>query len=122
MVSTFSGGNQQKALLAKWLATDPEVLLLDEPTRGVDVGAKATIHKALAEVADSGKCVLLISADLPELVGLADRVIVMRQGHLIGEIDKASCTESAVLLAGNGEGEFVSGWGSGGGTLAESET
>jgi len=108
LVSALSGGNQQKALLAKWLATDPEVLILDEPTRGVDVGAKAVIHQAIAEIADAGKCVLLISSDLPELIGLSDRIVVMRQGHLIGEIPKAQCTEAAVLLAANGEGEFVS--------------
>jgi ABC-type sugar transport system ATPase subunit len=107
MTSTLSGGNQQKALLAKWLATDPQVLILDEPTRGVDVGAKVVIHKAIAEIADAGKCVLLISSDLPELVGLSDRVVIMRRGHLIGEIPKDRCTESAVLLAANGEGEFV---------------
>jgi len=107
MISTFSGGNQQKALLAKWLATRPGVLVLDEPTRGVDVGAKVVIHKAIAELADTGTSVLLISSDLPELVGLSDRVAIMRQGHLVGEIPKTRCTESAVLLAANGEGEFV---------------
>ena len=107
LVSALSGGNQQKVLLAKWLATDPDVLILDEPTRGVDVGAKAVIHAAIAEIADAGKCVMLISSDLPELIGLSDRVVVMRQGHLIGEIPKDRCTESAVLLAANGEGEFV---------------
>ena len=104
-VATLSGGNQQKVLLAKWLATDPEVLVLDEPTRGVDIGAKAIIHRAIAEVADRGKCVILISSDLPELVGLADRVVIMRRGHLIGEMAGAECTEEAVLLAANGEGE-----------------
>jgi len=108
LVSALSGGNQQKVLLAKWLATDPTVLILDEPTRGVDVGAKAVIHQAIAKIADEGKCVLLISSDLPELIGLSDRVVIMRQGHLIGEIPKARCTEAAVLLAANGEGEFVS--------------
>ena len=108
LVSTFSGGNQQKVLLAKWLATDPEVLILDEPTRGVDVGAKVMIHKAIADVADAGKSVMLISSDLPELVGLSDRIAIMRQGHLIGEIDRAGATEASVLLAANGEGDFVS--------------
>ena len=107
-VITLSGGNQQKALLAKWLAVEGDVLILDEPTRGVDVGAKVVIHQAIAKLADAGKCVLLISSDLPELVGLSDRVVIMRQGHLIGEIPKARCTEAAVLLAANGEGEFVS--------------
>ncbi|HUT01993.1 MAG TPA: ATP-binding cassette domain-containing protein, partial [Phycisphaerae bacterium] len=106
-MSTFSGGNQQKALLAKWLATSPEVLILDEPTRGVDVGAKVIIHKAIAELADAGKSVVLISSDLPELVGLSDRIVVMRKGHLIGEMARADCTEASVLLAANGEGELL---------------
>ena len=83
------------------------MLVLDEPTRGVDVGAKVVIHKAIAELADAGASVLLISSDLPELVGLSDRVAIMRQGHLVGEIPPERCTESAVLLAANGEGEFV---------------
>lgn len=102
--ATLSGGNQQKVLLAKWLATDPEVLLLDEPTRGVDIGAKAIIHRAVAEVADRGKSVILISSDLPELVGLSDRVAIMWRGHLVGELSGPACTEEAVLLAANGEG------------------
>jgi ABC-type sugar transport system ATPase subunit len=102
-IATFSGGNQQKVLLAKWLAADPAVLILDQPTRGVDVGAKAVIHRAIAEMADRGKSVLLISSDLPELVGLSDRVLVMRQGRLIGELSGPACTEETVLLAANGE-------------------
>jgi len=103
IAGTLSGGNQQKVLLAKWLATRPEVLLLDEPTRGVDVGAKVLIHRAIAETADSGACVLLISSDLPELVGLSDRIIIMCKGHVIGEMNKARATETSVLLAANGE-------------------
>ena len=105
--ATFSGGNQQKVLLGKWLATSPEVLVLDEPTRGVDVGAKVVIHRAIAEAADRGACVLLVSSDLPELVGLSDRVLIMRAGHLIGEMAGQACTEQAVLLAANGEGPLV---------------
>jgi ribose transport system ATP-binding protein len=107
MVSTLSGGNQQKVLLAKWLAADPQVLVLDEPTRGVDVGAKVVIHRVIAEAADRGKAVLLISSDLPELVGLCDRILVMRRGHLIGQIARADATESSVLLAANGEGDLA---------------
>ena len=103
----LSGGNQQKVLLAKWLATDPEVLILDEPTRGVDVGAKVVIHQAIAELADRGKAVILISSDLPELVGLSDRIVVMRKGHLIGQLPEDRRDESAALLAANGEGVLV---------------
>jgi len=102
-VAMLSGGNQQKVLLAKWLATGPEVLILDEPTRGVDVGARVTIHRAVAEMADRGGSVILISSDLPELVGLSNRVLIMRHGHLVGEISGDRCTEEAVLLAANGE-------------------
>ncbi|MGD0090083.1 MAG: ATP-binding cassette domain-containing protein, partial [Planctomycetota bacterium] len=107
IVGNLSGGNQQKVLLAKWLATTPEVLVLDEPTRGVDVGAKALIHEAIARVADSGKCVLLISSDLPELVALSDRVLVMRKGRVVGQMHREQATEAAMLLAANGEGEAI---------------
>ena len=106
-VGTLSGGNQQKALLAKWLAAGPRVLVLDEPTRGVDVGAKVVIHRAIAERADAGTSVVLISSDLPELVGLSDRIAILRRGHLIGQIARADATEAAVLLAANGEGPWV---------------
>ena len=108
MVRMFSGGNQQKILLAKWLATSPEVLILDEPTRGVDVGAKVIIHKAISELADSGKAVILISSDLPELVGLSDRIMIMRKGHFIGEMAGKDATEASVLLAVNGQEDLVS--------------
>jgi ribose transport system ATP-binding protein len=99
----LSGGNQQKLLLAKWLATEPQVLVLDEPTRGVDVGAKAIIHRATAAIADRGCGVILISSDLPELVGLSDRILVLRQGHLIGELGGGECSPEEVLLAASGE-------------------
>jgi len=104
-LATFSGGNQQKVLLAKWLATEPAVLILDEPTRGVDVGAKAVIHRAIAAAADRGRSVILISSDLPELVNLSDRILIMRRGRLAGEMRGPQCTEQGVLLAMNGEME-----------------
>jgi ABC-type sugar transport system ATPase subunit len=102
----LSGGNQQKVLLSKWLATQPQVLILDEPTRGVDVGAKVAIHLAVAEAADRGIAVILISSDLPELVGLAHRIVILRKGHLIGQLPDDQRSEDAVLLAANGEGEL----------------
>jgi ABC-type sugar transport system ATPase subunit len=102
--ANLSGGNQQKVLLAKWMATRPEVLILDEPTRGVDVGAKKLIHETIEKLAADGISVLLISSDLPEIVSLSDRIIVMKQGHLIGELTKKDgFDESKVLLAANGE-------------------
>jgi ABC-type sugar transport system ATPase subunit len=107
MTGSLSGGNQQKVLLAKWLATKPQVIILDEPTRGVDVGAKVVIHQAIAELADQGACVVLISSDLPELVGLSDRILIMRKGHLIGQLPQDRRSESAALLAANGEGALI---------------
>lgn len=103
-VGNLSGGNQQKVLLGKWLVTQPSVLILDEPTRGVDVKAKQRIHQAIMDLADSGTTILLISSDLPELVGLSDRAIVMRNGHLIGEMQRKQMSEESLLLAANGEG------------------
>jgi ABC-type sugar transport system ATPase subunit len=102
-VNSLSGGNQQKVLLGKWLAKRPRVLILDEPSRGVDVNAKRRIHEAVMALADRGAAVLLLSSDLPELVGLSDRAIVLRNGHLIGELRKEEMTEESVLLAANGE-------------------
>ena len=104
-VTQFSGGNQQKILLAKWLATTPEVLILDEPTRGVDVGAKKVIHERVLQLADQGKCVLLISSDLPELATLSDRVMIMRKGRFIREMSKIELSENAILLAANADRE-----------------
>jgi len=102
--SNLSGGNQQKILLAKWLSTKPKVLILDEPTRGVDVGAKKMIHETIVNLAEEGVAVLLLSSDLPELVALSDRMIVIKQGHSIAELNKdKDLDESTVLLAANGE-------------------
>jgi ABC-type sugar transport system ATPase subunit len=102
-VANLSGGNQQKVLLAKWLASEPKVLILDEPTRGVDIGAKMTIHASIEKLAREGCTVLLISSDLPELVGLSDRVMVMRKGHFIREMQYSECSEESLLLAANGD-------------------
>lgn len=102
-VANLSGGNQQKVLLGKWLAKGPRVLILDEPTRGVDISAKRRIHEAVMDLVDRGTAVILISSDLPELVGLSDRALVLRGGHLIGEMTKRDMTEETVLLAANGE-------------------
>ncbi len=106
--SNLSGGNQQKVLLGKCLAADPEVLILDEPTRGVDVKAKLKIHEAVTELAANGKTIILISSDLPELVGLSDRAVVMRNGHLIGWLHRDQLSEESVLLAANGQGGTAS--------------
>lgn len=96
-VSSLSGGNQQKVVFAKWLATKPRFLILDEPTRGVDVGSKAEIHARVRELAASGTAVLVISSDLPELLALSDRIVVMREGAVVGELSQHEATEESVL-------------------------
>jgi ABC-type sugar transport system ATPase subunit len=96
-VATLSGGSQQKVLLAKWLLCRPKVLLVDEPTRGVDVGAKADVHRFLRDLARQGTAVVLISSDLPEVLALADRIVVLRQGRVAGELPRAAATEEKVV-------------------------
>ena len=107
LVGSLSGGNQQKVLLSKWLATDADIMILDEPTRGVDVGAKQVIHDTILQYAEEGHSVILLSSDLPEVVGLASRVLILREGHLIGELGIDDISENAILLAMNGKGEHV---------------
>ncbi len=95
--STLSGGNQQKLVLGKWLASQPRILILDEPTRGIDVGAKVQFHELIRRFADQGLAVLLISSDLPELLSLSDRLIVMRQGQIVGELARSEASQAKVL-------------------------
>jgi len=102
LVNQYSGGNQQKILLAKWMTTQPELLVLDEPTRGVDIGAKQLIHEVIGQLADSGMSILLITSDLPELVELADRVLILHKGHIVKELC-SDFTEDSILLAANGD-------------------
>jgi L-arabinose transport system ATP-binding protein len=97
LMRTLSGGNQQKVLLARWVARNPKVLILDEPTRGIDVGAKAEIYQLINELTRAGMAVLLISSELPELIGLADRIAVMREGRIVGEVDRAHAEEETLL-------------------------
>lgn len=96
-VGKLSGGNQQKVVLARWLAAKPKVLILDEPTRGIDVGAKAEIYRLIDDLANEGLGIMFISSELPELLGLADRIYVMQNGRITGELPGASATEEAVL-------------------------
>ena len=96
-VGTLSGGNQQKVMLAKWLNTKPRLLLVDEPTRGIDIGAKAEVHRIVRELASQGVAIVIISSDLPEVLSLADRVIVMREGRIVGEFQGEQATDESVM-------------------------
>ncbi|HJB64560.1 MAG TPA: sugar ABC transporter ATP-binding protein [Candidatus Microbacterium pullistercoris] len=102
-VSTLSGGNQQKVVLGKWLAMEPRVLILDEPTRGVDVGAKADIHKIIGELAAQGVAIIMISSELPEVLAVSDRIYVLHEGRVTAEFDRADATEEIVMQAATGE-------------------
>jgi rhamnose transport system ATP-binding protein len=99
MVSLLSGGNRQKVAFAKWLATEPSVLILDEPTHGIDVGSKAQVHQIIAALADKGLAILLISSDLPEVLAMSDRILVIAEGELVAELDPATATQESVMLA-----------------------
>ncbi|MDO5067977.1 MAG: sugar ABC transporter ATP-binding protein [Propionibacteriaceae bacterium] len=99
LAGTLSGGNQQKVVLAKWLATEPSVLIIDEPTRGIDVGTKSEVHQMLSDLAGRGMAILMISSELPEVLGMADRVLVMREGELTANLSRAEATPEAVMSA-----------------------
>jgi len=101
-VGTLSGGNQQKVVLGKWLATGPKVLIIDEPTRGIDVGAKAEVYRTLAELVREGMAVLMISSELPEVLGMADRILVMHEGRISADIARADANEERVMSAALG--------------------
>jgi rhamnose transport system ATP-binding protein len=101
-VWTLSGGNQQKAVLAKWLARKPTLLIVDEPTRGIDVGTKAEVHRLLSELAAQGVAVLMISSELPEVLGMADRVVVLFEGRVMREFARAEADEDAIMRAATG--------------------
>jgi inositol transport system ATP-binding protein len=96
-ISGLSGGNQQKVILARWLARDPKVLIVDEPTRGVDVGAKAEVHQILVALAERGVAVLMISSELPEVLAVSDRIMVMRRGRVAGEVRGDEATEEGLM-------------------------
>jgi ribose transport system ATP-binding protein len=100
-VQYLSGGNQQKVVLAKWLATKPRVVLLDEPTRGIDVGAKVAVYQLMRRLAKEGVAILMISSELPEVIGMSDRIIVMHDGHASAELP-AKSDEATILSAATG--------------------
>ena len=96
-VENLSGGNQQKVLIARWLLTDPTILILDEPTRGIDVGAKAEIHRLIGQLAEEGKSIILISSELPEIVAISDRVLVMHEGRVTGELNREELSQESIM-------------------------
>ena len=96
-IQSLSGGNQQKVLIARWLNTNPEILLLDEPTRGIDVGAKYEIYSIINELASAGKSIIMISSEMPELLGMSDRIMVMSNGYMSGILDAHEATEEKIM-------------------------
>jgi rhamnose transport system ATP-binding protein len=102
IVQSLSGGNQQKVVLSKWLAAEPRILILDEPTHGVDVGTKADVHRAISHLAAQGLTILMISSELPEILGMSDRVLVMREGRLVAEFPRAEATQERIIQAAAG--------------------
>ena len=96
-IRSLSGGNQQKGILGRWLLTEPEVLLLDEPTRGIDVGAKYEIYQLIIDLANKGKCVIVVSSEMPELLGICDRILVMSGGRLAGEVNASETTQEEIM-------------------------
>jgi rhamnose transport system ATP-binding protein len=107
IAGTLSGGNQQKVVLGKWLATRPKVLIIDEPTRGIDVGTKAEVHRMMSELAGQGLGVLMISSELPEVLGMADRVLVMREGRITAELSRDEANSESVMFAATHAAEDV---------------
>lgn len=101
-VENLSGGNQQKVVIAKWLATQPDVIILDEPTKGIDIGSKAAVHQFISELAQAGLAVIMVSSELPEILGMSDRVFVMHEGLMVGELDREVATPERVVSMATG--------------------
>lgn len=101
-VSQLSGGNQQKVVLSKWLLNSPKILILDEPTRGIDVGAKYEIYKIINELASQGVGIVLISSELPEVMGMSDRILVMSEGRITGEFQRHEATQEKIMTCATG--------------------
>ncbi len=102
-VCYLSGGNQQKVVLAKWLCADPQLIILDEPTRGIDVGTKAEIYLLMRRLADQGAGIMMISSELPEVIGMSDRILVMSRGRIAGELQRREASEERILTLAIGE-------------------
>jgi inositol transport system ATP-binding protein len=103
LIKNLSGGNQQKVLISRWLLMEPDILILDEPTRGIDVGAKAEIHRLSCELAKAGKGIIMISSEMPEILSMSDRIIVMHEGKYSGELSREEATQEKVLQLATGQ-------------------
>lgn len=102
LVKNLSGGNQQKVALGKWLLTNPKVLILDEPTRGIDVGAKYEIHAIMQKLAETGMSIVMISSELPEILGVSDRILVIAEGKIAGELTREEATQEKIMMYATG--------------------
>jgi rhamnose transport system ATP-binding protein len=107
IAQSLSGGNQQKVVIAKWLATKPRLLILDEPTRGVDIGAKAEVHRLISQLASEGLAIMMISSELPEALAMSDRIIVMSEGRITGEFKRSEATQERIMLAAMGQSSIT---------------
>jgi len=104
-VGTLSGGNQQKVVIAKWLATKPDIIILDEPTKGIDIGSKAAVHQFMSELVGRGLAVIMVSSELPEVMGMADRIIVMHEGLMVAEFNAGEASAEMIVSAASGAGK-----------------
>ena len=102
-VNKLSGGNQQKVMLSKWLNTSPKIFILDEPTRGIDVGTKAEVHTIIKQLADEGMAIICISSDLPEVIAMSDRILVMREGRQMGIVDASIASQENIMSLAMGQ-------------------
>ena len=105
IIGGLSGGNQQKVVIGKWLATQPEVIILDEPTKGIDIGSKAAVHQFMSELVSQGLAVIMVSSELPEVMGMADRIIVMHEGLMVAEYRAGEATAETIVSAASGIGQ-----------------
>ncbi|AMM83490.1 hypothetical protein AZF01_03235 [Martelella sp. AD-3] len=103
-VGNLSGGNQQKVVIAKWLATQPKVIILDEPTKGIDIGSKSAVHAFMSELAGRGLSIIMVSSEIPEILGMSDRVIVMREGRIVAELARDEMSAEKLVRAAAGIG------------------
>jgi inositol transport system ATP-binding protein len=102
LIQNLSGGNQQKVLISRWLLTLPDILMIDEPTRGIDVGAKSEIHRLMSLLAQQGKAIIMVSSEMPEVLGMSDRIVVMHEGSVSGVVDRAEATQEVIMQLATG--------------------